>query len=419
MAKALLIVILLLSPAGLFGLSASESAYLLQRTGFDASEGSVAALSQLSRNQAVRAIVNKAAASVTHYYAQPPKWTSETPDLLPRPALRGLDKQTAIARRRTYQQELRNRALQLQEWDMEQMIRSPSPLAERMVLFWHNNFTSSLAKVRDAGFLFNQDCTVRRYAFGSFATMLHALAKDPAMIIYLDNETNSKGKPNENFAREVMELFTLGERNYTEPEVKASARAFTGWRVNYRTASFQFDPKRHDDGIKSFMGHTGNLGGDDILNIILQQKAVATFITDKLWREFVSPNPDPQVVARLAEGFRSSGYEIKPLLEKLLETQAFWSQSNRNMLVKSPVVLVVGAVRSLGIQSVEPIRLVRATRALGEDLFNPPTVKGWPVGVEWLNSETLIRRHQILLQLIYAYARDLRGKMLNPTYEVY
>jgi uncharacterized protein (DUF1800 family) len=405
--------------SSLFALSAKDAAYLLQRTGFNASPTEIAALSPLSRDQAVQTIVDRAAASVRSYAVPPPRWTNASPNLVPRPKLKGLAPSQAAEKRKAYQEELRRRSLQLQEWDIEQMVASSSPLAERMVLFWHNNFTSSLVKVRDPGLLFNQDRLIRKYAFGSFAKMLHAVAKDPAMIVYLDNETNSKGKPNENFAREVMELFTLGEGNYTEPDVKASARAFTGWRVNYRTAAFQFAPKLHDNGVKTFLGQTGDFGGDDILNIILQQKAAALFLTDKLWREFVSPTPDQPTVERLATSFRSSGYQIEPLLIQLLESPAFWAPSNREMLVKSPVDLVVGSVRSLGLESINPIFLVRATRELGQDLFNPPTVKGWPVGVGWINSQTLILRHQVLSRLIAVDAEGLRKSLLAPAYQLY
>ncbi|HUX22776.1 MAG TPA: DUF1800 domain-containing protein [Spirochaetia bacterium] len=405
--------------SGLFALSPADAAFLLQRTGFNATPMKIAALAPLSRDEAIRAIVDQAAASVQAYAVAPPPWTKDSPDLVRRLRLKGIAPAQAAERRKTYQEELRRRSIQLQEWDIEEMVHAPSPFAERMVLFWHNNFTSSLAKVRDPGLLFNQDRIIRKYAFGSFSQMLRAVAKDPAMIVYLDNETNSKGKPNENFAREVMELFTLGEGNYTEPDVKASARAFTGWRVNYRTATYQFDRRLHDNGVKTFLGHTGNLGGDDILTIILQQPAAALFLTDKLWREFISPNPDQPTVERLAESFRSSGYQIEPLLIQLLETQAFWAPANREMLVKSPVDLVVGTVRSLGVDSINPILLVRATRELGQDLFNPPTVKGWPVGVGWINSQTLILRHEVLSRLIAADAAGLKKSLLTPAYQLY
>lgn len=401
-----------------FALSRSDAVHLLVRTGFDAPSQSIQALSGLTRNEAVEKIVDQAAAAVTSYSVPPPAWARSMPDLLRARSVKGMSPSSAEAARRAYQQQLHERSVELQAWSMEQMIHSPAPFAERMVLFWHNNFTSSLSKVRYPGLLFNQDRLLRRYAFGSFAAMLHAVARDPAMIIYLDNETNSKGKPNENFAREVMELFTLGVGHYTEQDVKQSARAFTGWRVDFRKAAFRFDERDHDNGRKTFLGRTGNWNGDDILDIILDQKGVASFIVEKLWREFVSPTPDPTTVARLAGDFRRSGYAIKPLLIELLESDAFWSPSNRDTLVKSPVQLIVGGVRALGIEPVDPLLLVRASASLGQDLFDPRTVKGWPTGVGWIDSETLIRRHQVLSRLIAAYSDGLRKQLLAPSYQV-
>ena len=392
-----------------WGLSAEDARHLLIRTGYDASPAQVQRIESMTRNQAVQSIVDRASRDVRRLSAAPPTWARMSHDIVPRPLVRGLPPAQAELNRVAYQKELSSRGLQLKEWEVEELVRSPDPFAEKMVLFWHNNFTSSLDTVRDPGLMFNQDQTLRRYAFGSFAQMLHAMARDPAMIVYLDNETNTKGKPNENFAREVMELFTLGVGNYTEQDIKQSARAFTGWRVDYATGRFRYEPRLHDDGVKTFMGRSGNWNGDDILSIILDQKQVSLYITTKLWKELVSPTPDQAEVERLAARFKASGYQIGPLLIGLLETPEFWAPQDRGELVKSPVELLVGAVRTLGIEAVPPRQIVWELRNLGQDLFNPPTVKGWPTGTGWIDSDTLILRRSIMSQFVSYYARERRG----------
>lgn len=297
---------------------------------------------------------------------------------------------------------VREQGRELRNWWVEEMIATDQPLVERMTLFWHGHFTSSLMKVRYPPALFRQNALLRREALGNYATLLKAVARDPAMLIYLDGRGSVARQPNENFARELLELFTLGEGQYGEADIKAAARAFTGWSVDRESGQFVDHPGRHDDGHKAFLGRSGRFGGDEILTILLAQPRTAEMIVEKLWREFVSLKPDPGEVKRLAEGFRRSGYEIKPLMRALLLSAAFRDTANRGALIKSPVELIVGTVHVLGLPVPEKTGLVRMLQGLGQVPFDPPNVKGWAGGESWISTHTLLLRQQFLRRMIEA-----------------
>jgi uncharacterized protein (DUF1800 family) len=214
------------------------------------------------------------------------------------------------------------------------------------------------------------------------------------MLVYLDGARSRRGQPNENFAREVMELFTLGEGRYTEQDIREAARAFTGWSIEPESGEYRWRPMLHDESQKTVLGYSGNWRGEDVLDILLAEPATAEFVVGKLWREFVSPQPDPQELKRIAELFRRSDYQIKVALRALLLSEAFWAPQNRGSLVKSPAELVVGTFREFGVRAPEPLPLAFLLRSLGEDLFSPPNVKGWPGGDAWINSSTLLARKQ-------------------------
>src|SRR5262249_34183614 len=286
--------------------------------------------------------------------------------------------------------------LELRGWWVREMLVTPSPLTERMTLFWHNHFVSAQPKVRVSHLMYRQNATLRAYALGNFGAFLHAIAKDPAMVVYLDSRPNRGGAPNENFAREVMELFTLGEGHYTEADVKEAARAFTGWSLDRETGAFMFRPRLHDDGIKTVLGHSGRLDGDAVLDILLARPETAEFVVAKLWREFISPDPDPAEVARIARRFRASNYEIKVALSALLTSDAFYASANRGVLVKSPIELVVGTLRQLELAPDGAVPFAVAAAGMGQNLFSPPNVKGWPGGEAWINTTTLLARKQFL-----------------------
>lgn len=291
---------------------------------------------------------------------------------------------------------------ELEQWWVDEMLVTPNPLVERMTLFWHNHFTSAVRKVRYASALYRQNALFRREALGNFATMLRQVARDPAMLIYLDGMKSVARQPNENFARELLELFTLREGNYTEADIKAAARAFTGWSVDLQTGQFVDRVALHDEGEKTFLGKTGNLSGDDILTILLAHPRTAETIVEKLWYEFVSLKPDADQVRQLASAFRANGYELKPLLRSLFMTATFRAPETRGALLKSPVELIVGTFRILGQPQSEKHELVRILRNLGQDPFDPPNVKGWAGGKTWITSRTLLLRQQNLRQMIEA-----------------
>jgi uncharacterized protein (DUF1800 family) len=293
------------------------------------------------------------------------------------------------------------------------MLATPSPLTERLTLFWHNHFTSSLTKVRSPHLLFRQNALLRTEALGNFARMLHAMARDPAMVAYLDSNLNRREKPNENFARELLELFTLGEGHYSESDIKAAARAFTGWMLDRDSGRYVFNSRAHDAGEKTFMGRTGGFGGDEILDILLANPRTAEFVTEKLWREFVSPQPDATEVERLAAVFRNARYEIRPLMQALLTSPAFWDPANRGELVKSPVELLVGTVRYFKATPADPVTLARYGKRLGQDLFDPPNVKGWPGYTAWITTDTALVREQFLQRLLRGDALGDAGEAMR------
>jgi uncharacterized protein (DUF1800 family) len=271
-----------------------------------------------------------------------------------------------------------------------------------MTLFWHDHFVSSQQKVRIARLMYGQNAMLRTNALGNFGALLHAAAKDPAMLLYLDGAQNRKGQPNENFAREVMELFTLGEGHYTEQDVKEAARAFTGWSLNRETGEYLFRPGLHDFGSKTVLGRSGNFDGDAVLDILLAQSSTAEFVTAKLWREFVSPDPDASEIRRIAQAFRASSYDIKVALRAILLSDAFWARENRGTLVKSPVEFIVGTLRQLEVQPPSGLPFAIVSAGMGQNLFSPPNVKGWPGGNAWIDANTLLARKQFVDRLARA-----------------
>ena len=364
--------------------------HLLNRVGFGATDAEIAQFAPLDRDEAVERLL----AGARREASLPPPEAVDEP-FQPYYRLRTLSAEERMAAQRKLLQE----AFELRAWWLREMIATPSPLTERMTLFWHNHFATSQQKVRSTQLMYRQNALLRREALGNFATLLHAVAKDPAMLVYLDNAGSRKQAPNENFAREVMELFTLGEGHYTEHDIKEAARAFTGWSLDRDTGEFTYRRIWHDYGEKTVLGRTGRLDGDDVLDVLLSRPEAARFVAAKLWREFVSPTPDDKHVSAWAETFRANNYEVKPLMRALLTSDAFWSSANRGTLVKSPVDLVAGTLRTFGIKPADLRPAVFACAALGQNLFAPPNVKGWPGGDAWIDSATLLGRRQFVDRL--------------------
>ena len=382
----LFFLLLLFITSAVAAIPVSDAAHLLRRTGFDVRPENVQKLASLNRRDAVESIVNNAQIGLQ---VLPPAWALDN-KLVPKYPITAPKAIKKMANREMVDQQ-REWLYELQDWLVEQVLVSDNPLAERMTLFWQNHFVSAWKKVRNSQLMFDQYMTLRRNALGSFADMLYAMVRDPAMLIYLDNGLNRKGSPNENLAREILELFSLGEGHYSERDIKEAARALSGWTVN-RKAEFAINRRHHDEGVKSILGATGRFDAEDLVDIILNQEVTAKYIVSKLWQEFVSPEPDMGQVDRLANIFRDSGYQIRPLLRAMFSLPAFWAEENRGSLIKSPMQLVIGTARLLELPVTEPRQLVRAVNSMGQNLFQPPNVKGWPGGTNWINSNSLLAR---------------------------
>ena len=366
--------------------------HLLNRTSFAAQTNEIDDYALLTREQAVDRLLTETRRTAAY---PAPAWTAKY-ERVYRPDM------TQEERMQANRRELVERGLEIRTWWVAEMLSTPSPLTEKMTLFWHNHFATSQQKVRSANLMYRQNVMLRNYAVGNFGALLREVSKDPAMLIYLDGAQNRKGAPNENFAREVMELFTLGEGHYSEQDIKEVARAFTGWSIDADAGEFRFRRAAHDDGSKTVFGREGKFNGDDIVTMLLQQPATGDFVVAKLWREFVSPEPDAAAVAQLATTWRAANYEMKPLLRAMFLSDAFWTPANRGVLVKSPVDLVVGSLRQFRFAVEDPAPFAVILRQLGQDLFNPPNVKGWPVGDAWLNTTTLLARKGFLNRLFRA-----------------
>jgi len=274
---------------------------------------------------------------------------------------------------------------------INEMVNSDAQLREKMSLFWHGHFAC-----RNLNIFFQQELlhVIRRNALGNFRDLLHEVSKTGAMLNFLNNNQNRKDHPNENFAREVMELFTMGRGNYSEHDVKEAARAFTGWGANAK-GEFVFRKFQHDDGNKAVLGKTGNFDGDEVLEILLDQKQTAKFISQKLYRFFVNDTIDQQKADWLADRFYKSDYDIGNLMEDIFTSDWFYDEKNIGCKIKSPVELLVGIQRMLPMKLENEEALLLLQRLLGQILFYPPNVAGWPGGKTWIDSSTLMMRMRI------------------------
>lgn len=295
---------------------------------------------------------------------------------------------------------------------LTRMMHTARPLEEKMTLFWHDHFATGNAKVGRPTAMYDQNRLFRTHALGNFRVLLREVARDPAMLRWLDSNANRKASPNENFARELMELFTLGEGHYTEDDVREAARAFTGWFINRQAGFvFAFNPNQHDFGIKTILGRTGPWDGDDVIDILLDQPATAEFIATKLFTYFVHDHPAPATIARLADTFRRSGYEVRELVRAILRSPEFLSEEAYHAVVKSPVEYVIGSLKALGITEA-PATLVGMLNRMGMTLFNPPSVAGWSWGPAWINTSTLLERLNAANTFLQLAGRTGNGRLL-------
>ena len=274
------------------------------------------------------------------------------------------------------------------------MVEGGHPLREKLTLFWHNHFATSIAKVREIKSMFDQNITLRKHALGKFRPFLLEMSKNPAMLRWLDSNQNVKEAPNENYARELMELFSLGVGNYTEKDIREAARAFTGWHTNSAPngEEFEYNPSEHDEGSKTVFGRTGNWDGGDIVRLCCDKPACAKFLVGKLYTFLVSETPPPKgLLTPLEEQFRKSDYDIADLVKTMLGSRLFYSAHAYRKRVKWPVEYVLEAVNTITPGQAKIQDLPDPLPGMGQVLFAPPNVKGWRTGTDWLNSRYLAR----------------------------
>jgi len=370
-------------------LNLSDTRHLVSRTALGQEWTGVKALEGKSRAEAVNILLHP---EKIHTPA-PPKLTAWTK--LHKMSIRDGNGKRTARKLMMYNND------RLKQWMVKNLLTTRTPVNERMTMFWHNHFTTSLNKVMHPRLIYKQSQLIRKNAMGSFAHMLKSIAKDPAMLVFLDGSKNIKNEANENFARELLELFTLGRgKGYHETDIRAAAKAFTGWGVNMEKGTFQYDASKHDNTPVTFMGTPNITNGDQIIDALLKNPRTAVYIAEKVWREFISDSyPNPRVTQQWAKVFRNSNYSIKALMTEVLNSDTFWSKKYRGNMLKSPVDLVIGTLRTLPLPKLPHKELAHVLSLLGQDLFDPPTVKGWDGGKSWIDTQTLLVRTSLLNKL--------------------
>jgi len=390
------------------------AAHLLNRAGFGGPPSVIKILADLNPDAALSTLLDyERYADLT----PDPVWAKPDPD-----GVRQLRDAARSAspdeRRKLYQEEMRvqfQRLTELRGWWLNRMAKGPRPFQEKMVLFWHGHFATSFEKVRNAYYMWRQNELFRRRATGNWQELLTFAGKDPAMLIWLDQAESRRPHANENFAREVMELFALGIGHYTEQDVTEGARALTGWSLDRLNQEYVYRPVFHDNGVKTFLGRTGNLNGDDVIAQIVAQPAAARFITAKLWNFFAGQAPSDELNGALADVFRENGNNFKPFLRVMFRSEEFYDPAIVRNQVKSPVQWLVGTARMLE-SDLPPTPVCEGiTRRLGQDLFAPPNVKGWDGGISWITTTTLLDRYNTAAVLVQgAEVPKARLEALQP-----
>ena len=409
-----------LQPLAASDWSQERAAHLLERAGFGGTPAEVARFAAMSSRQAVQALVRyrQTANPLPPFDPSGVHDAGLEPFATSRPAATDQARDTGEAlgvkvkpggNRRM--QQVADRFLywlrasrlethRLGYWWADRMLRTQRPLEEKMTLFWHGHFATSEEKVRDYRKMQKQNELFRAQATGNFRTLMIAVAQDPAMLAYLDAAVNVKGAPNENFAREIMELFTLGVGNYSEPDIREAARAFTGW--NYAGLEFVVNPAQHDNTAKTLLGRQGNFDGVQVIDILLAQPVAAEFIAAKLYRYFVREELSAPLQARLGELLRASKFEIAPFLETLFSSRDFYSDASVATRIKPPVELVISTYRKMGLTSVPGIPDFNdLTESLGQKLLYPPNVAGWANGKSWITPGLLFARGNFVYDTVF------------------
>jgi uncharacterized protein (DUF1800 family) len=348
-----------------------QAAHLLRRAGFGGTPADIAAFTQLDAQRAVDALFH-ASDPDDLFVSYPPELTTLT--------------NAQYGQRKT--------AVQL--WWLDRMLRTRRQLAEKMTLFWHNHFATAVSK-SPPEMMAEQIDLFRLQGLGNFRTLLGSVTRNPAMLVWLDNRYNTKQHPNENYAREVMELFTLGLGNYTEADVKEGARAFTGWTL--KNGQPLYRPELHDDGVKTFLGQTGTFNADDAIAIIVAHPIHQRFITRKLLEAFVYSDPEPELIEAAASVYALSGYDLSKTVGAIIRSNVFYSARAYRAEPKSPIEFAIGTLRYIGASAIPP-NLPGVLARMGQEPLNPPTVKGWDGGPAWINTSTMLARFNFVNSLI-------------------
>jgi uncharacterized protein (DUF1800 family) len=367
-------------------LNLDDALHLLGRTTLGVSRADINRALTMTPRQAISALFSNTT------QPSPPAWATVDPatESFPSPDAR--------------QQEYYRRYAELQRWWLQLMINDGFSIREKLVFFWHNHYCSDYLKVYYPQYMYLQNQTFRQMAWGNVRELARAMVADPAMLIYLDNVASIKGNPNENFARELLELFTLGVNHYTERDIVEASRALTGWRIQGMRGVF--NPQLWDPGVKEFLGQRGNFNADDIIRIIFEQDQAARFIATKIYRTFVYDVPNPDIVGQLAQLLKANNYELRPVLEVLFASEHFFDPQVRGAVIKSPIEFIVGMCRQLNFNQLPLDYGVERMAKLTLELLNPPTVEGWKGHHLWINTNTYPLRERIAEYFIEGKRND-------------
>ena len=365
------------------------AAHLLRRAGFGGTPEDAEVLAAAG----LEAAVDRMLVDEERGLAAPPV-TDPGEDAQRRELRKLMRSQTPEARREfgMFNRAMAQKFAELQSWWLDRMRAGGTGVREKLTLFWHGHFATSQTKVRFNHLMLGQNETFRRLGIGSFRDLCTAMVSDPAMLVWLDGRQSQGKAPNENFAREIMELFTLGEGHYTEHDIREAARCFTGWVVRPENGDSLFVPRRHDDGRKKLFGKSGKFGTREAVDILCAQPRCAEFLATKLWEFYAYPQPAPDLVKSLAAHYRGNDLRTGELLRRIFTHPEFYAPRARATQIKSPVQWMVQAARETGRQLLPPGVALPLAAELGQNLFMPPSVKGWDGGTSWINSATLIRR---------------------------
>lgn len=400
----------MLEPLGKPAWTPAAAAHLLNRAGFGGTPGEIAALHAKGLDGAVDSLLQ--AGDDSDLFPPPEASVPEHIDQY-RMKFQGMTE----PERRKIQSEMRREGRQLmsglRSWWLNRMRWSPCVAQEKATLFWHGHWATSVEKVKEPFAMWQQNETLRAHALGKFEDMAKDISRDPAMMRYLDLIQSASGRPNENFARELMELFTLGEGHYTEQDIQQAARAFTGYRINQTNHRFLLAERHYDDGSKSIFGFDGNFSGDDVIGFITADPQCARFLARKIWTFYAAENPSKELVQSLAESYRQSGLNTGELLGTIFRTREFYGPDVVRHQIKSPVQWLVQLCKQLEIPL--PEQSDGILRQLGQIPFAPPNVKGWDGGRAWISSATLLLRYNTAGTILSGSKADFNALMPEKT----